>query len=94
MVYFDNDEHIYNGNQKAVCHYNGQWCALGYDRQLNCPLAGKPVPEVHQYDDGATHYYSDLPLRIQDYSDNEPERREEPGEPDSEPETDPTSFLI
>ena len=94
LVYFDNDEHTYNGNQKAVCHYNGQWCALGYDKQFNSPLAGKPIPEVHQYDEEVPHYYSNIPPRTQHYSDNEPERGEEPGEPESEPEPDPTSFLI
>ena len=94
LVYFDNDEHTYNGNQKAVCHYNDQWCALGYDKQLNKPLAGKPIPEIHQYDEGVPHYYSDIPPRTQHYSDNKSERGEEPGEPDSKPEPDPTSFLI
>ena len=94
LVYFDNDEHTYNGNQKVVCHYNDQWCALGYDKQLNKPLAGKSIPEIHQYDEGVPHYYSDIPLRTQHYSDNEPERGEEPGEPESKPEPDPTSFLI
>ena len=94
LVYFDNDEHTYNGNQKAVCHYNDQWCALGYDKQLNKPLVGKPIPEIHQYDEGVAHYYSDILPRTQHYSNNEPERGEEPGEPECEPEPDPTSFLI
>ena len=94
LVYFDNDEHIFNGNQKAVCHYNNQWCALGYNKQFNQPLAGKPIPEIHQYDEGVLHYYSDIPPTTQHYSDNEPEGGEEPGEPESEPEPDPTSFLI
>ena len=79
LVYFDNDEQTYNGNQKAVCYYNDQWCAPGYDKQFNQPLAGKPIPEVHQYDEGVPHYYSDIPPRTQHYSDNEPERGEEPG---------------
>ena len=94
LVYFDNDKLTFNGSQKAVCHYNNQWCALGYDKQLNKPLAGKPIPEIHQYNEGVPHYYSDIPPRTQHYSDNEPERGEEPGEPEFEPEPDPTSFLI
>ena len=77
LVYFDNSEHTHNGNQKAVCHYNGQWCALGYDKQLNKLLAGKPIPEIHQYDEGVPHYYSDISPVAHHYSDNEPERGEE-----------------
>ena len=94
LVYFDNNKQAFNGKQKAVCHYNGQWCALGYDKQLDKPLAGKPIPEIHQYNEGVPHYYSDIPPTAHHFSDNEPERGEEPGEPESEPEPDPTSFLI
>ena len=93
LVYFDNDEQTFDGRQKAVCHYNGQWCALGYDKQLDKLLAGKLIPEIHQYDEGAPHYYSDIPPITHHYSDNKPERGEELGEPESEPEPDPTSFL-
>ena len=94
LVYYNNDELARDGQQKAVCHYNNQWCTLGYDKQLEKPLAGKPLPEIHQYDEGVPHYYSDIPPVAHHYSDNEPERREEPGEPESKLEPDPTSFLI
>ena len=94
LVYFDNNEQAFNGKQKAVCHYNGQWCALGYNKQLDKPLAGKPIPKIHQYNEGAPHYYSDIPPSAHHNSNNEPERGEEPGEPEYKPEPDPTSFLI
>ena len=97
LVYFSNGEQTFDGKQKAVCHYNGQWCALEYDKQLDKPLAGKPIPEIHQYDEGVPHYYYDIRSNAptaHHYSDNEPERGEEPGEPESELEPDPTSFLI
>ena len=94
LVYYNNDELACDGQQKAVCHYNDQWCALGYDKQLEKPLVGKPIPEIHQYDEGVSHYYSDIPPVAHHYSDNKPERGEEPGEPESKPEPDPISFLI
>ena len=72
-MYFDNDTQTFDGKQKAVCHYNGQWCALGYDKQLEKLLAGKPLPKLHQYDEGVPHYYSDILPTTQHYSDNEPE---------------------
>ena len=50
LVYFDNDENTYNGNQKAVCHYNGQWCALGYDKQLNVLRSGGLKVRLAQVD--------------------------------------------
>ena len=94
LVYYNNDELARNGQQKAVCYYNNQWCTLGYDKQLGKSLAGKPLPEIQQYDKEMRHYYSDIPPVAHYYSDNKPEGREEPGEPESEPEPDPTSFLI
>ena len=50
LVYFDNDECEWNGNQKAVCYYNGIWGKLGYDHKKQAPLAGEEVPELYQYD--------------------------------------------
>ena len=94
LVYFDNNEQTFNGNQRAVCHYNSQWCTLEYNKELNKPLAGKPIPKIHQYNRATLHYYSNIPPSAHHYSDNEPERGEEPGEPESKPEPDPTSFLI
>ena len=60
LVYFDNDECEWNGNQKAVCYYNGIWGKLGYDHKKQAPLAGEEVPELYQYDlVPSTRHHSD-----------------------------------
>ena len=61
LVYYNNDKLAHDGQQKAVCYYNNQWCTLGYDKQLGKSLAGKPLPEIQQYDEETRHYYSDIP---------------------------------
>ena len=85
LVYFNNNKQVFNGKQKAVCYYNYQWCALGYNKELNKPLAGKRLPEIHQYD---------IQPSVHHYSNQEQERGDEPGEPESKPKPDYTSFLI
>ena len=34
LVFFDNNEFEWNGNQKPVCYCNGNWAKLGYDHKL------------------------------------------------------------
>ena len=49
LVFFDNDELEWNGNQKPVCYYNRSWAKLGFDHKLQLPLAGEELPKLHQY---------------------------------------------
>ena len=61
LVYFDSDELEWNGNQKAVCYYNGAWGKLGYDHKKQLLLAGEELPELYQYDlVPSTHHHSDV----------------------------------
>ena len=60
LVYFDNDELEWNGNQKAVCYYNGIWSKLGYDHKKQALLAGEEIAELYQYDlVPSTRHHSD-----------------------------------
>ena len=49
LVFFDNDDYEWNGNQKPVCFYNGSWSKLGYNHKQQLPLVGEELPELHQY---------------------------------------------
>ena len=60
LVFFDNDELEWNGNQKPVCYYNRSWAKLGFDHKLQLPLAGEELPELHQYNlVPSTRHHSD-----------------------------------
>ena len=60
LVYYNNDEHEWNGNQIAVCYYHRVWGKLRYDHKGLHPLAGQEYPEIHQYDlVPSTHHHSD-----------------------------------
>ena len=60
LVFFNNNELTFNGKQKAVCYYNGEWCTLGYDKDAEAPLVGKQLPEIDQYNILlSTHHHSD-----------------------------------
>ena len=78
-MYFSNNKQTFNGKQKAICYYNYQWYALGFDKEISKSLAGKRLSEIHQYD---------IQSSIHHYSNQEQEGGDKPGEPDL------TSFLI
>ena len=87
-MFFNNDELTFNRKQKAVCYYFGEWCTLGYDKDMNAPLAGKQLPKIDQYD---------IVPSMCHHSDNKgnPKGEDKPQDnPESDFGPDPTSFLI
>ena len=88
LVFFNNDELTFDGKQKAVCYYFGEWCTLGYNKEANASLAGKWLPKINQYDI--------LPSTCHHSDDKEqPKGEDKPQDsPESDFRPDPTSFLI
>ena len=60
LVYYDNDNLKWNGNQVAMCYYQHAWCKLGFDHKALCPLVGQELHHIHQYDlVPSTRYHSE-----------------------------------
>ena len=50
LVYFDNDEQLWNGKQITVCYYQGKWARLGHSTEDDAPLVGRALPEISEHD--------------------------------------------